>query len=429
MLSYKRLVRKVRSKTARHRFKHALCQCSMITGLILGFVIVMAVLFYWAEYQTTGPADTSQPTAPFDGQDSGIGTTGDAASGAQSTALSETLTDSDDAISETIWKIAVYFFTGFADYEPRTTSGKIISVIVFLFGIGLVATMTGRIASIFVARELEKKMPNTMHDHIVICNWNKRGDRIVSELHSDQGAPDTEIVVIADQEINKAEYRARPEYEGVTFIHSDPSIHDVLRICHAHRARAVIILADETGHIQDPDSDSALIALAIKRLAKDDGIHPPHIAAEVLNHRRIQHLRDAGVDEVVCGQDVGLGILAQSAIHPGLTEVFNRLLTYTSDSNEIYIVDRVPRMFHGLNFAQISEILARNRDAKNPAILIGIKRGENIILNVRNDDRGNALGPLRAGDQLICIAYEKPDLSTFETMTSGDTAQPKGRRP
>jgi len=316
--------------------------------------------------------------------------------------------------ASSVWQIVVYFFTGFADYEPQTAAGKFIAVIVFIVGIGIVATITGRLASHFVKKDLEIHMPEQMSDHIVICNWNDRGDRIVTELHSEQGVPDTEIIVIADQEINQSEYKQKSAYDLVTFIRSDPSLHDVLRVCQVHQARSVIIIADETTHTEDPDSNSALIALAINRLSEDAGLRRPHIVAEALNHRRIQHLKDAGADEVVCAHDFGLGILAQCSIHHHLSEVYNRLLTYSDQTNEIYVIDEIPERFHGLSFADASILFAQNRKCNNPAILIGVKREGEIFLNARQDHPSQKLGEIRPGDHLIAIAFDRPNLKSFK---------------
>ena len=315
--------------------------------------------------------------------------------------------------AETIWKIVVYFFTGFADDPPQTVPGRFIAVAVFIVGIALVATLTGRIASYFVRKEMGIVMPKNISEHIVVCNWNERADRIVSELHSPQGIPDAEIVVIAPTEVNSAEFKGRPEFDNVTFINSDPSFHDILRICNAHRARSVILIADEEHHPDDPDGNSALIALAIHRLCDNEDFEPPHIVAEALDHRRIQHLKDAGVNEVVCAQDFGLGILAQSSIHQGLSEVYNRLLTYSDATNEIYIIEDIPPGFIGKTFQEASLAFSRNRSQENPAILIGIKRGDQMHLNARHENDECVIGGIKEGDNLIVIAFDPPDLHQF----------------
>lgn len=355
--------------------KHAqLLQAVKIVLLFLGFIALMTGVFYLCEQGAVGAENST-------GWDA-------------------------------VWKILVYFCTGFGDYEPETPGGKFVAVLVFIVGIGLVATITGRIASYFVRKDQEIKMPKDIREHIIICNWNDRGDRVVSELHSFDGLPDVEIVVIAPHEINTAEHDKKPWYQHVTFINSDPSFHDVLRVCRAQRARSVILLSDETNHTDDPDGNSALIALAIHRICQTEGTAAPHIVAEAVDHRRIQHLRDAGVNEVVCSQDFGLGILAQTAIHEGLSEVYNRLLTYSEETNEIYMIEKAPLRFHGMTFQELSMIFAQNRDQHNPSILIGVKRDGDIFLNPCADSsRGKMLGTIRGGDQLIVVSWEPPDVS------------------
>jgi len=106
----------------------------------------------------------------------------------------------------------------------------------------------------------------------------------------------------------------------------------------------------------------AFFALAINRLCDDAGIHRPHIVAEALDHRRIKHLKDAGVDEVICAHDFGLGILAQCSINPGLSTVYNSLLTCSDTTNEIYIVGDVPERFCGLTFAEALVVFAQQRE-------------------------------------------------------------------
>ena len=132
--------------------------------------------------------------------------------------------------------------------------------------------------------------------------------------------------------------------KNVFFGRGDPAFHDVLETARVPLAQSVIILTDENSG--DPDAESALIALAITKLCeeikKEEGkeIIKPHIVVEVLNHRKITHLKDAGVDEVICAVDYGLGILAQSAIYEKLSEVYHHLLSYGEETNEIYIVER-----------------------------------------------------------------------------------------
>lgn len=252
-------------------------------------------------------------------------------------------------------------------------------------------------------------MPKEMESHIIMCNWHDRGDRIIKELHSPLAAPETDIIVITEQKVNERELRMSPEYEKVFFINSDPTLHEVLKRARVHLASSVIILADE--EFPDPDAKTALIALALAKLTKDMPKRP-HVVAEVMNHHKVEHLLDAGIDEWVCSNDYGLGIIAQSALYGKLSEVYQQLLTYSKETNEIYIVDgnHYPRQFLGKRFREVAEILNSHIHAENPAILLGVKRENRVILNPKEEE----FDGFKSGDHLIVIAFDPPDLNYLE---------------
>ncbi len=288
---------------------------------------------------------------------------------------------------------------------PLTEIGKFITLIDFVAGTLIVVTVIGKVSAAFVKLRSEGTMPKELDNHIVICNWNNRGDRIIKEIHAPLGAPNREIIIICEQAVNERELRASEAYEKVYFIRSDPTLHDVLKRAQAHLAKSVIVLADDES--SDPDAKTALIALAITMLEKSLP-RKPHIIAEVMNHRKIQHLIDAGVDEWVCAADYGLGIIAQSALYSKLSEVYQQLLTYSKETNEIYLVapEFYPSRFIGMSFAEISERLNAVRDPENPAILLGFKRDDKVMLNPRADETN----VLQEGDSLVVMAFDRPDL-------------------
>lgn len=304
--------------------------------------------------------------------------------------------------------VLIFFFGEYGD-TPRTQAGKIISIVLFILGIIVVASLIGKMASIFLKMNMEVQVPNKIDDHIVMCNWNDSGDRIIKEIHSPLASPETEIIVITELEINEIELRLSAEYEKVFFIRSDPTMHSVLKRARAHLAKSIIILADMD--CTDPDAKTALTALAITNLEKDSP-HKPHIIAETINHRKINHLIDAGVDEWVCAVDYGLGIIAQSALYGKLSEVYQQLLTYSNETNEIYLVDRkkYPAGFQGKSFHEVANILNKNKNPKNPCIIIGVKRAGQVILNPKKGD----FDFFKPDDCLIVMSFDPPDLRYLE---------------
>ncbi len=302
------------------------------------------------------------------------------------------------------FRIVLVFFLGEYGDTPQTQIGRVLSVILFLLGIVVVAALIGKIASLFVEMKMEVKMPQGMERHIVICNWHESGDRLIKELHSQLAAPDTDIIVITPKEVNETELRICSAYEKVYFIRSDPTRHEVLRRARAHHARSVIILANPD--CSDPDAQTALISLAITKLEQQVE-RKPHIIAEVIDPHKVQHLIDAGVDEWVCSADYGLGILAQSALFGQISDVFQQLLTYSEETNEIYLVegDKFPKLFLGKTFQEVADILNTHRSLKNPTILVGVKRDARVLLNPRKEE----FDTFRPGDSLIVMSFDQPD--------------------
>lgn len=303
------------------------------------------------------------------------------------------------------FRIVLVFFLGEYGDTPATKTGQFVSVVTFVMGIVVVAAFIGKLAAVFVELKMEVKMPKHLERHIVMCNWHESGDRIIKELHSPLAAPDTDIIVITEADINEPELRQSAEYERVYFIKSDPTMHEVLKRARAHHAKSVIILADPA--CSDPDAKTALISLAITKLERDLP-QKPHIIAEVTNPQKVQHLVDAGVDEWVCSTDYSLGILAQAALYGKISDVYQQLLTYSAETNEIYLVDgdKYPQHFLGKNFPEVAQLLNMQRNSKNPVILVGVKRGDRVILNPRKHE----FDTFQAGDTLIVMSFDQPEL-------------------
>ncbi len=306
------------------------------------------------------------------------------------------------------FRIVLVFFLGEYGDTPATQVGQFVSMVTFVMGIVVVAAFIGKLAAVFVELKMEVKMPKHLERHIVMCNWHASGDRIIKELHSPLAAPDTDIIVITEADLNEPELRQSPQYERVYFIKSDPTMHEVLKRARAHHAQSVIILADPT--CSDPDAKTALISLAITKLERELP-QKPHIIAEVTSPHKVQHLVDAGVDEWVCSTDYSLGILAQAALYGKISDVYQQLLTYSAETNEIYLVDdeKYPASFHGKSFQEVAQLLNTQRNPKNPVILVGVKRDNKVILNPRNDE----FDAFRAGDTLIVMSFDQPDLHTL----------------
>ncbi|TKJ35983.1 MAG: hypothetical protein CEE38_13315 [Planctomycetes bacterium B3_Pla] len=327
----------------------------------------------------------------------------------------------------------MYLSTGFEHQVPVTQGGMMTAALtVGVLGAGLGGLVTGKFAAMYITKE--KKMPPHIKMHVVICNWNKRGHKIVEQLHRQEAAPGTDIVIVTDRDVDEQELRKNDpkKYDNVYIEKGCPDSPGVLESCRIHLAKSIIILADDEhcddDKPRDPDDKSVDIALAIKmkieeKFGEDDSGQPrelgPHIAAEVLDQGMVAKLKVVGVHETVCATELGLGVLAQCALHHNLSNVYGELLDYSAHTNEIYVVEdkdkrKIPGICANKTFEECVEIINKHRSARsqNPAILLGVYRNGKIMLNPRSQTRGTvAFDKIERDDGLVFMAFSRPNLA------------------
>ncbi|MCK5145391.1 TAXI family TRAP transporter solute-binding subunit [bacterium] len=318
-----------------------------------------------------------------------------------------------DTINKTFWTSIVYMISGFEGAGPISSGGKIASILIFIGSIGILGSVTGKFASLFIDQR-SSKMPKRMNEHIAICNWNNKADTIVKELHHPGAEPETEIIILANTMINEEELRKNSRYENVYFIKGDPILHDTLKAARIHHAKSIIVLANP--NIDDPDPCTAIICLAIRRLIMN--AVTPHIICEVMNPNKRKHVLDAGANEVVTAGLYRTGIMLQSALNKHLSDVYHQLLVISDDTNEFYFIDNrsYPVFLLGKTFKELVMLLNDRCEKNNPLILVGIRRGNKVMLNPKNSskDTEKSFNVLKENDVLIVMAFNKPNLKKMK---------------
>lgn len=318
-----------------------------------------------------------------------------------------------ESFRSALWSIWVFLFSGLDTDAPASSVGKVLVAVLMILGVGIVATFTATVAAVVVSRRLRRydMGRSSMNNHIVVCNWNDKGLQIIRELHSPVVrvlrpiviiTEDTDAVVLPDRD----DFR---EFEDVYTIKGDPANEIILRRANVPDAFSMIVLADPSqGHLAD--AKSILICMAIQSVC-DQG-RRPHVTVEGVSPEGQEHLERAGADEIVSAGDLGLRVLAQSAMHPGVTEVFQKLLTTSEDTNEVYVV-ATPAELVGKSFTEAAERIARSHETKRPAILIGVMADNHVQLNPREGQESI----LREADSLVIISWEMPDVEKILALS------------
>ncbi len=304
-----------------------------------------------------------------------------------------------DTWHESLWSVWIMLFSGL-DEPPKTAIGRVFAMVLLGTGVGLAGLFTGTVASILVEHQLRRRDVTNfeMEDHLVLCNWGPRGLAWIREVHSKIIQDKRPVVIIHDdtEQIDLPDKQDDAAFNDVYIVRGDPTNDVVLRRARVPRAHSVVILNDERQGTY-ADGKSILTCIAIREICKGD--NQPNIAVECQNAENRHRLLKSGADEIISSDELGLRLLARTAIYHGMTRVYQELLTVGRDANEMYLI-AVPEGLVGRDFVEISSMFLRYRDDKRSCLLIGLQRGENMMLN----PVGNEAGPLKASDELILLS-------------------------
>ena len=305
-----------------------------------------------------------------------------------------------------------------ASYEdeifPTTELAKIAASSIRLVSIGCMMFIIGRISADYVKTLIKgtsMKKGYNLKDHVVICNWTPKAERIVEELHSKllrETMMVRPVVVICEGEVK---FPDTPEFEDTFCIPGDPLSSWKLRNANVHDAFSVIILNDKDRGA-DADNHTIMVAMEIAEIVEEQlrlGTieRGPHIAAEIMDGKKQKYLQRAGVHEIISGNDIGIKLLAQTAVTPGITTFIKDLLQYSAESNEIYVVEPPAELIAvKANFTAISNYFLQHRECLHQAILVGIYR-DNPPQMMVNPDNSQFTG-VTAEDKLVLMARQRP---------------------
>ncbi len=188
---------------------------------------------------------------------------------------------------------------GFNEVHTLSTGGRILTVLIIVFGLGAAATiltqlaqlmMEGNILAVWRKRRMEKKIAK-MKDHVIICGYGRIGEAICRDL-TNMGV---QCVIVDRQEarVDSAEAMLIPVLAG--------NATDDQALLGAGIERASILVAALSN-----DSDNLFVALA----ARDLNPHLMVIARGEDKSIETRMLR-AGVDRVVYPAQLGGGQIAR----------------------------------------------------------------------------------------------------------------------
>lgn len=196
--------------------------------------------------------------------------------------------------------------------------------------------------------------------HIVICGWDKKGNRLIERLSATYQYPDIVLInEMTEEEVNDIIYQ-HSRGASVKFIKGDFTMEATVKRANILHASMVFILSDSRFPSTNHDERAALSTLTMKSIQPN-----LKICAELINAENRQHLVRAGADGIVVRGEYDETLLSLSLINPGISDLFKTLMT--SQEMPVKVVD-IPRNIIGQAFSDATKVLRE----KNGYITIGL---------------------------------------------------------
>lgn len=209
---------------------------------------------------------------------------------------------------------------GYGDYSPTTIAGRLFTILMYLFGIGLLGVVIGKIVdtfSLFRKRKEEGKLAYTKENHIIIVGWGKKTETAVDEIL----ASDTTSEVVIIDTLPKSPTDVA--LERVHYVQGDPSEEETFNQANIKKAKSVIIFADDA--IQIPslrDAKTLTIAITVERLASH-----VHTTVEIMTKKQIPNFSHVKVDEFILSQETTSLLAVRSAMHQNVSTIVTQLIS------------------------------------------------------------------------------------------------------
>jgi voltage-gated potassium channel len=276
------------------------------------------------------------------------------------------------------WGVTTVLGSGDASYV-HTPGGYLISWLLVLFGVAIVAAITGALVGFVIdilLKEGQGMGASGYQGHIVVCGWNPTARELIGELGGDEYS--TKIVLIHQADKN-------PAGTGVYFVSGDVTNAEDLRRAGIEDALAAVVCPADASN--EADMRSILAVMAIESIA-------PHVrtVVEANNPNHVEHFQRAHADEIVVSSRLVSRLMARSSLYPGLAQIVTDIVS-GGDGSELYRV-QLPDEYVGLSVDELSERLR----ADHSATLLAVSRNGDAHINPEPDFR------LQVGDDAVVVA-------------------------
>lgn len=230
------------------------------------------------------------------------------------------------------WVMTTVTTVGYGDLFPETVPGKMFAMFLFIFGIGFIGIVIGKVVDGFTTlkrRREEGRMQYSGEDHIIMIGWSKKAQTAIQEIVNS----DFKCDIVLIDEIEKTPMH----HSYVHFVQGNPTDLATLKQANVTKAKAVIIFADE--RIDDTsltDGKSLLIASTFKSIA-------PHVhtTVEIMQEKHIANFRHVQVNDFILSHETISRLAVRSVFSEGITNLYTQLIS-RQHGDDLYEVTKKP---------------------------------------------------------------------------------------
>jgi voltage-gated potassium channel len=286
------------------------------------------------------------------------------------------------------WSVTTVMGAGDSS-QVTTPIGYVVSWLLILFGVAIVASLTGALVGFlidYLLKEGQGMGASGYRDHIIVCGWNSTARELIQELSTDEYT--TRIVVIHDSDKN-------PAGEGVYFVSGDITTAADLKRAGVEDAQAAVVCPADGSN--EADMRSILCVMAIESIAPQ-----VRTVVEVNNPSHVEHFQRADADEILVSSQLVSRLMARSSLYPGLAGLVTDIVS-GGEGSELYRVS-LPDSYVGLS---VDDLSAKLR-SEHRATLLSVSRGGQAFVNPPDDFR------LAPGDDLVVVAESLGTLAPLQ---------------
>lgn len=270
------------------------------------------------------------------------------------------------------WAMVTLSTVGYGDIVPVTVPGRIIGMCIMGTGIGIMAALTGNLASALIERRNRKRQglaPVKTSGHCLVLGYSAHAPGLIKALAATAAPGRGPAVVLVAQLTPEAFAEAAADLglgDRLEFCRGNPAQETVLGRASPATARAAYILSQDGLTAEEADQQTLLAALTFRGLAPKVQLY-----AEALLETNRKHLSRAGVDVTLIRGDLAERALGTMGEHPALWQFLERLLG--SPGQRAMAARPLSREEHGLRW---SELVARSmtEDGRLPVAVFRLKR-------------------------------------------------------